>query len=611
MKFLTPYWLWAVVLLPFAYWIFLRREKLRRKSFQSFANQELWSQIAPEYDFRARMRKVKLWLMAVGLGFIALARPQFGSHEEKVSVLGMDVMFVVDVSNSMEVEDIVPSRLKKAKHLIRTMVEQLEGDRSGIVAFAASSYLACPLTTDLPYLADTIQILSPKMISAQGTNIGLGLETALKALERGGEESVGSKSSETSSHAIILISDGEDHEDQAQAIPIAEKLKQAGIQFYVIGVGTQKGGPVPIKDDQGQLQGFKKDRNNQPILSRFHSDFLKKLAELGGGKYWDASDSEREVQVILHDLSALTRSEYMERRLVIHEDRFQLPLAIALVLLFLELSIPARKLILLLLFLISTPSAKADDLLKKSAPLDTYYENQNGIKAFQEGKIEEAEKSFGAAQARDPSRPELEFNQGVVQFEQGNIDRAIENFKNSSQLADQNQDRLVYGKSQYNLGKAYTKKGVIKESVRSYLQAIKAAQMSKDTKLENESRKNLELLLEEIKQEKQRQQQEQKQKQEQEKEQQQQQQSEQSKQEEKESQQGQNQDKVDQNGMKKDSKDNQSTAEVKQKKQQFQSKKMSSEDADRVMTELSTKDRELYEKLQRQNAKPGNNSKDW
>jgi Ca-activated chloride channel homolog len=602
MKFIAPYWLWGLAVLPLLYWFLALNEKRRQNQFALFAHQKIWSFIAPEMDLNSRIRKARVWLVAMGLAFIALARPQLGSHEEKVTVTGMDIMLALDISNSMETEDVVPSRLKRARHSIRTLASHLEGDRVGLVAFAASTYVACPLTTDLNYLLETIQLISPKMIPTQGTNIGLGLSTALKALERGGEESVGGKSSEGSSHAIILLSDGEDHEDEA--FEVAEKIKESGIKFFVIGIGTEKGGPIPIRDDLGNSLGFKKDQKGQPVVSKFHSEFLSKLAAKGGGSYWNSTPDESEISELVEKLGLLNRSEYAERKFRVYEERFQIPLALALILLFLEVSLPVRKLLIALLFL-SVPfiqRAQADNFIRNSAPLETYLENRKGIEAYQEGRIEEAEKSFGAAQARDPSRPELEFNQGIIQLEQGEVDRAIENFKSSAQLAQEKQNHLLFGKSLYNLGKAFTKKGDLKEAVESYLGAIQSAQRTQDQKLEDDSRKNLELLVDEVKKQQQQKKQEQEQ---QEQEQQQQQQ---------QDQQGGNQD--NQKSPPKNAKDQKgpekrSVREVKQKKQKFQSKKMSSEDADRVMSELTARERELYERLQRQNGKPGNSSKDW
>ncbi|MEO5971081.1 MAG: VWA domain-containing protein [Bdellovibrionia bacterium] len=635
MKFAASAWLWLLLILPIVYLALLFDEKRKQRRFEKFADKKLWSFLVPEMDPKLRMRKLIVGLSAFGFAILALARPQFGSHQEVVKLTGLDIMIALDVSNSMEVEDVVPSRLKKAKHLIKSILDKLEGDRVGVAAFAASSQIVCPLTTDLSYVWQRIQILGPKVIGNQGTDIGTGLDTALKALDRGAEEiKTADPNGSSASHVIILITDGEDHEDQIAVI--AKKIKQSGARLFVLGVGTEKGAPIPIKDENGNLQFYKKDRKGQPIVSSFHSKSLLQLATTAGGRYWNITPGETEVEDILHEIGTLNRGEFAERRYVVFEERFQVPLAIAVILLFLELSLPARRILIFILFL-NGSTLWADGLMKKPAPLDSYLENQKGIEAYQNGKIQDAEKAFGAAQARDPLAPELEYNQGLVQLKQGDSDRAIESFGRAAKLADEKKDADLFGRSLYNLGKAFEKKGDIKGAVGSYVGAVKSAQETKDQKLENESRKNLQLLVDQIKKQqeqkkddkqKQDQKQDDKQKQDQkqdDKQKQDQKQDDKQKQDQKQDdKQKQDQNKKDgdkdkgekQEPKKEDSGDKEKQTEPKNSPdskdpQKFQSKKMSPEDAERVMSELTNRERQLQERLQTQNAKPQSTKKDW
>ncbi len=627
LKFVSPVWLWGILVLPIFYAVLLMDEKRRQAQFSRFAGKKLWSSISPEMDMTHRVRKGRLWLLALGFSFLALARPQYGSHEETVQVSGLDIMLALDVSNSMDVADVVPSRLQKAKHLARSIVTRLQGDRVGAVAFAASSYVACPLTSDLSYLWDTVQILGPKMIQSQGTDVGMGLETAFKSLERGAQEvNAPTQSGVLPSRIVILISDGEDHENQA--MKIAAKFKETGTKLYILGVGTAKGGPVPVKDDKDNVVGYKRNRSGDPIVSTFRPEFLKELSDAAGGKYWSATIGESEVEEILNDMGAMVRTDYAERHYLVYEDRYQIPLFIAVILFLLELSIPSRKLAICLLFFISP--------LARAAGLDTYLENQKGIRAYQEGKIEEAQKNFGAAQARDPTRPELEFNQGVVQLQQGATDQAIEAFQGSARSAMGKQDKTLLGKSFYNLGNAYTKKGDVKNAVRSYVEAIRSAIESKNPVLENEARKNLQLLIDPPKEQQQQEQQQQKQQKEQEenkgqeksknKENDKKDSSSNSKDEKKESKGAQDQKSKDEKNKQGQSQSPEHEQDQEQGKdesrpykeslknsrnQKFESKKMKPEDADRVMSELTTRERALQEKLQTQHAKSQNNPKDW
>jgi Ca-activated chloride channel family protein len=509
-------------------------------------------------------------------------------------------MIVLDVSNSMEVEDVVPSRLQKAKHLIRTLVNRLDGDRVGLVGFAGGAFVACPLTTDLSYLLETVQILTPKSIMSQGTDIGLGLEGAIKSLERGAQET-GPSHVNAPSRAVILISDGEDHEEQA--IKAAQQLKESGTKLYVFGIGTPQGGPVPIRDENGSAVGFKRDRQGKLVTSRFDPKELRQLAEKGGGQYWDISDSEKEVTELLQDLGTLNRTDYAERTFLVYEDRFQIPLVIAIILLFLEVSIPVRKVLILAIFLFS-PKLYAEVSLKDPVSIDTYFENKKGLESFQNGDLEEAQKNFGAAQARDPSRPELQFNQGVVQFQKGEVESAVEAFQRSVQEAQKKGDSKILGKSLYNLGAAYAKKNQLKEAAESYASAIQNAIEQKDKKLEEQARKNLELLYQEMqKQKEQKKQDEQNKKQEKSKE-------GNSNPEKQENKEGSGQPKKEKE---KDQGQDQSHPDQQQaqKKKQFKSEKMSPEDADRVMDELKNREKELQEKFNRQNGKANNHTKDW
>ena len=330
MKFYAPHWLWGLLFLPVLFALLFWDEKKRKQSFSLFAEKKLWPLIAPELAPQARLKKGFLILSALGLCLVALSRPQVGTHEETVHVSGLDILVVLDVSNSMDAQDVVPSRLEKAKHLVRSLAQRLEGDRMGLVAFASSAYVACPLTTDLDYFLETLQMMGPRLIQNQGTDVGTGLTTAFKAMERGAEEEP-THANEVPSHVIILISDGEDHEEQA--IQAASILKDKGTRLFVLGVGTEKGGPIPLRDENGVSRGFKKGGAGQPILSSFHPDFLKKVAATAGGKYWDVTPGESEVQSLYQELAGLNRGDYAERKFIVYEERYQIPLFLAFLIL--------------------------------------------------------------------------------------------------------------------------------------------------------------------------------------------------------------------------------------------------------------------------------------
>jgi Ca-activated chloride channel family protein len=534
-------------------------------------------------------------------------------------------MLVLDVSNSMETEDVVPSRLKKAKHWIRGFAEQLRGDRLGLVAFAASSYVACPLTSDVDYALGTLEIMSPRMIQNQGTDLRIALETARKSLERAAEDTGGGPGgagadpkAAATSKAIVLISDGENHEEPA--LEEARRLKDAGIRLYVLGIGTQKGGPIPVRDDQGVQRGYKRDRSGQAVVSQFTPDTLTQIAGAGGGRYFNVTESEDESLTILADLGAMNRTEYAERKFQVYEDRFQYPLALAILLLLLELTVPAR-IVATLLAVSGVLAGFAPAAQAKEPPIAAYLENQKGLEAFKDGKLEEAKRHFGAAQAQDPSISELRFNQGVAEMGEGKVDEATESFRQSAKDAIRARDPKLTSQSLFNLGGALTKKGDIGGAAKAYLGALSAARKGGDEPLAKDIRKNLELLAQEREKQKQKQSQDQKDQDKKDQDKKDQDKKDQKDQKDPKDQSGQgdkkdpakpdDKEKDKDKGKDKDKDQDKPNPGMKQNaKQPFRSTKLNKEDADRVMSELKDKENELRAKLKR-GGKGSNSEKDW
>jgi Ca-activated chloride channel homolog len=643
MKFLAPQWLWVLAGVPLVLTYIFFDERSRRKRFAAFAHESLWGALVPEAAWNARFRKAVLLLSSFAFLLLAMARPQWGTHEEVARMAGLDVVVALDVSNSMETEDVVPSRLKKAKHLVRNIVDHLSGDRVGLIAFAGSAYLACPLTTDLEYVLDSLSIQTPRIITNQGTDISLALETAYMALDRGSEEqSSHNEQVPLPSRVVILITDGEDHEGGADEM--AAKFKAAGIKLFIFGVGTQKGGPVPLRDDSGQLQGYKRDSRGQPVVSSFRPNEMLRLAGEAGGRYWNASDTESEVTTLLQDLGSLGRGEFAEHRYQIFEERFQIPLVIAVLLLLLEMTLPTRRKLrakkaasprtkprLAVVWWILPAALASTVLLSRPAAagpvdsVDTYVENKKGIEAYQAGQLDVARGHFGAAQAREPSRPELFYNEGLVELEGGHADEAIRSFGQAAQGAMTANKPEILSKSLFNLGSAFGKKGDTHNAVRSYMAAIETARKTGDKKLEEDARKNIELMAQQQQQQKQnKKDQKQQQGQQQQNPDQKDQKDQKDKQKDKNDQQGQkdqqDQDKKDDQGQNKDQnkddekKDGQNQpphyADT-QRGEHFNSKKLNSDDAERVFSELKNRELDLQVRQRKQNANRNNNHEDW
>ncbi len=595
--------LWILVIIGAAFAMHDQRRSIQ--AFASVISRELWPRLLSGWDPKARPRKLILWSIALFMLLIALARPQWGAREESVRTTGLDLMLVLDLSRSMDVEDVVPSRIKKARHLIRSLLGRLGGDRVGVVAFAAGSYVASPLTNDLNYVQEVVDVLTPGTLTNQGTDIGLGLETAAATLERGSESSESAEVQKNfPTRALLLITDGEDQEGAAEKI--AGKLRDKSIRVFVVGVGSQRGGPIPVRDDDGRLQGYKK-KGNEPILSRLESETLEKIATASGGAYWTATESEAEVDDLLKELGALDRTQSAEKKIFVPQERFQWFVGLGILLLLIEYWIPltrARR-VLPILAIIAASSTEAT-----ASTISGYLKNRAGVKAFQSGDLQGAKQKFGSAQSTDPESVEPVFNQGVVELKEGDAKQALKSFDAATRKAKLQGDAALSGSALYNLGSAQEKSQELGAAIRNFAEAIRMARISGDEKLEADARRRIEKLQQE------------KQKQDQQK----QQQGRDQQQDQKQDQQQQDQKKGGGSGENDQPKDGSQSPEkkddsgqkpfedpsVSRRRQAFRSEKLSQEDSERVMAELSEREKELQARLKKQRgAKASSNGRDW
>lgn len=601
--FLYPKWLFALAAIPLLYVGGRLLLENRRKRFSKFAEEPVWGKIAPELDWNLPRKKLLVWCLAVFFLFAALARPQWGESEEVMKTTGLDIMLVVDVSTSMQAEDIVPSRMKKAQHFIRRFLERAAGDRIGLVAFAGNSTLLSPLTTDLDYVAETVDALATDSVTAQGTDIGAGLETALKALERGAEDTSGKETQAPVSRSIVLISDGEDNEDRIGEM--VASLRKENLKVYVFGLGTEKGGQIPIRDPEGQTVGYKRDRAGKAVISQFNPKSLAKLAADADGKFWRITPSESELDELMGELGSLARGEFAEKKVTIRKERFQWPLGLALLFFFLELGLPSRRIgvhakVAALLLVFCASEARADDFR-------AYDENQKAIKAFADDKVAEAKEHFSNAQVENPKSPELRFNQGAIHLKEEKYEEASKVYGEAAGSARLNQRPDLAAAALYNQGISRTAKKDLEGAVDSYLAALEENAHSPNKDLDAKIRKNLELLFSA----KQSQGKGGESKDKDEKDSDKKDKSDQSKSGKNSSDGDPDQKKDDKDGEKDKEKEKPEKYQESNGKRQFKSQKLSKEDADRVMSELSRREKDLLEKQKRMKGRPQPLEKDW
>lgn len=330
MKWGAAHLLHLLWLLPFLGWMIFALGRRRAARLERLVARSTWPLLMAGWLPGRLTTRNLLWLAAVASMCLALARPQWGFHWEEVRRRGLDIIVCIDTSKSMLAEDIKPNRLEQAKYGVRDMLKQLKGDRVGLVAFAGSSFLQCPLTIDYAAFAMTLDDVRVGLIPRGGTAIGEALRTALAGFEK----------REDADKAIILITDGEDTE--ADPLALVDTLKERGVRVFAVGVGSKEGDLIPMTDAAGR-SGYLKDANDQVVKTRLDENTLGQLALRTGGAYVRAAPGDLGLDRILsNQLSSLKRSEADSKMIRSYEERFVWLLGLAFAMLVLEASVRER-----------------------------------------------------------------------------------------------------------------------------------------------------------------------------------------------------------------------------------------------------------------------------
>lgn len=322
-------YVYLLALIPLFIGLFIWLMVWKKKALQRFGELSVIGKLLPDMANSKLVVKFILLMVAWGLLVFVLIGPQTGSKLENVQRRGIDLIIALDVSNSMLAQDIKPSRIDRAKQAISRLIDKLEGDRIGIIVFAGKAYTQLPITTDYAAAKMFVSTINPGMIPTQGTAIGEAIDMAIRSLE----DSKRNK-------ALVIISDGEDHE--GNVLEQAELAASKGITIYTIGMGLPEGGPIPEYNGE-LLIGFKKDREGNAIVSKLDETLLQRIATIGKGMYIRATNSETGLNKIFDDINAIQKSEIESKQFSDYENQFQYFLAIALILLILDLFIFERK----------------------------------------------------------------------------------------------------------------------------------------------------------------------------------------------------------------------------------------------------------------------------
>ena len=328
----APERLWTLWLIPLILTGWYLGQRRLRTSQEKFVSRAMTARILLQHDLgRERTRKV-LWASALVLLIVALAQPRWGFVWEDVQREGVDIVVALDVSDSMLVTDGEDSgrltRLERARREISDLINLLDGDRISLVAFAGDAFIECPLTLDYGAARLFVDALSPDLIPTKGTAIASAIETSIEAFE----------SSNQSSRALILITDGEDHEGAIERA--AEKAKEANIMIFAIGIGRAEGAPIPSADGS-----YRRDRAGKVILSRLDETSLEKIALKTGGRYVRSTSNDLDLEAVYAQgiKANLTSQELGSKRRQRWEERFQWLVALALLALALEAVLPNRR----------------------------------------------------------------------------------------------------------------------------------------------------------------------------------------------------------------------------------------------------------------------------
>lgn len=331
MIYADPIYLWLLLLCPLLIVFYAVVRTFKERALAIFGNVELLSKLMKSVSRKRMFVKKTLIVFAVLFLVIALARPQFGTRMREVHRKGIDIIFVLDTSNSMLAEDIKPNRLARARSEIQSFLQMLQGDRVGLVCFAGLAFVQCPLTLDYGAAKIFLDVVNTAMIQEQGTAIGTAIRTAVDAF----------KSKELKYKAIILITDGEDH--NTDPVEAAEYAKQNGVAIYTIGIGTREGNPIPVRDQHGTVVERKKAKDGTIVISKLNEADLLKIASITGGKYHRASSGELELEKIYAEISKMEKRDLSSNLKTYNEDRFQYFLFFALILLAIEPVISERR----------------------------------------------------------------------------------------------------------------------------------------------------------------------------------------------------------------------------------------------------------------------------
>ena len=457
-RFESPIYLYLLVLIPLLALIRYLSYRNQKKRLRKFGEPSLLKALMPDVSrFRP---SVKFWILqgALALLIVMLARPQMGTkinHEKRV---GIETIIAMDISNSMRAEDIVPSRLDRSKMMVENLVDHFTNDKIGLIVFAGDAFVQLPITSDYVSAKMFLSSIDPSMMASQGTDIARAIEMVSHSFTQ--EEGIGK--------AIVVITDGEDHE--GGAVEAAEAAKKNGMRVYVLGVGSTQGAPIPVPGTGNYMQ----DNTGNTVMSALNEDMCKQVAQAGGGAYIHVENNSAAQEQLDNELDKLAKKETSTAVYSEFDEQFQAFGVLALLLLILEICIfdrrnpllkhvslfGKRKVAVMLLFLTA---------LSVTAQTDRQYIRQ-GNKQFRMGDYPNAEVSYRKAIEQNPKNPQASFNLGNALMAQKKDSAAVTQFENASRLET---NPLRKAQSFHNIGVICQTHKMYGEAIEAYKNALR------------------------------------------------------------------------------------------------------------------------------------------
>ncbi|WP_428330882.1 vWA domain-containing protein [Mucilaginibacter sp.] len=330
LRFAHINFLWGLLAIPVFLLLYLQVSRWKKNAVATLGDKNVVKLMMPDVSFSRPWLKFILFILAYLFLIVGAADPQIGSKMEEEKRKGADLMILLDVSNSMLSQDLAPNRLESAKRAIAQLIDNLHSDRIGIIVFAGEAYVQLPVTTDYSAAKLFLNTINTNMVPTQGTAIGSAITLGMKSFDF----------NNGTGKAMIIITDGENHEDDA--VEAAKTATEKGVSVNVIGVGSVEGAPIPIYDN-GKQTGFHLDSVGKPVISKLNEDMGKEIAAAGGGAYVRATNANSGLGIVMDQIEKIQRKTVDSKNFKDYEDRFQIFLGIAFLLLMVEFFISNRK----------------------------------------------------------------------------------------------------------------------------------------------------------------------------------------------------------------------------------------------------------------------------